>query len=59
MEPTPIENAAFRVTFTETNLRYLMSDENPNHEAIARCKAQLKCAKQSLKLARAEGSPKN
>jgi hypothetical protein len=49
MHNTPIENAAFRVTFTETNLLYLLGAETPNKAAIARCKKQLKEARQNLK----------
>jgi hypothetical protein len=49
MHDTPIENAAFRVTFTETNLLYLLGAETPNKAAIARCKKQLKEARQNLK----------
>jgi hypothetical protein len=49
MSPTPIENAAFRVTFTETNLRYLLGAETPDKAAVARCKKQLKEAQQNLK----------
>jgi 5-bromo-4-chloroindolyl phosphate hydrolysis protein len=49
MSPTPIENAAFRVTFTETNLRYLLDAETPDKAAVARCKKQLNEARQNLK----------
>jgi hypothetical protein len=44
-----IANAEFRVTFTETNLRYLLGDENPDQDKIARCRAQLAEAKEELK----------
>ncbi len=38
---TPIENARFRVTFTETNLRYALGASPPDQELIAKIKGQL------------------
>jgi hypothetical protein len=48
-----IENAEFRVTFTETNLRYLLGDANPKEDAIAKSRKQLEDAKAKLEFLRA------
>lgn len=46
MSPTILQNAEFQVTFTETNLRYLLGEEHPDEAAIARCEVQLREAEQ-------------
>jgi hypothetical protein len=47
---TPLENAEFRVAFTETNLRYLLSETPQNPEKIANVIAELQTAKNELEL---------
>ena len=49
---TDLQNAEFELTWSETNLRYLLGDENPNLEKIAAVKkiiAQVKENIQNLK----------
>lgn len=41
MHNTPLQNAEFALTFTETNLHWLLGAEPQDNEAIERCKAQI------------------
>lgn len=45
---TPIDNAEFRVQFTETNLQYLLTAPEPDPEKIRICKERLWQAKHDL-----------
>lgn len=45
MHNTPLQNAEFALTFTETNLRWLLGEEPPNEAKIATCKAQIEARK--------------
>lgn len=49
---TDLQNAEFELTWNETNLRYLLGDENPNQEKISAVKKrieQIKINIQSIK----------
>lgn len=48
MHNTPLANAEFRVTFTETNLRWVLGEVPQNPDKIAKVKAQLDEAKAHL-----------
>ncbi len=47
---TPLRNAEFRVTFVETNLRYVLGDIPLDPDKVARVRAQLEEAKKELEL---------
>lgn len=41
MDITPLQNAEFALTFTESNLLWLLGAEPQDNEAIEICKAQI------------------
>ena len=52
MHNTPLANAEFRVTFVETNLRWVLGEVPQNPDKIAKVKAQLEDAKNQVNLLR-------
>lgn len=57
MHNTPLRNAEFQVTFTETNLRFLLTDNPQDPIRIERCKAQLEEANQLVETIKRELNP--
>lgn len=45
---TDLQNAEFELTWNETNLRYLLGDENPNLEKIAAAKKRIAQVKENI-----------
>jgi hypothetical protein len=45
---TDLQNAEFELTWNETNLRYLLGDENPSQEKIEATKKRIAQVKENI-----------